>query len=204
MIKTILWDFDGVILDSMKIKGDGFLELLKQYDVNKVNKLEAYHYLNGGISRFEKIRYFYNEILNETITEEEILNLANKFAVIIEQNIYNDENLISDSIKFIKKNYEKYNFHIVSGAVDLELKRICKYFNLNKFFISINGSPTKKDILVKNIIKKYNYEEKETILIGDSINDYNAAIVNSIVFYGFNNLSLSKYNYIHSFNEFLK
>ena len=54
MIKTILWDFDGVILDSMKIKGNGFIELFKDCNVNDVKILEQYHYNNGGVSRFEK------------------------------------------------------------------------------------------------------------------------------------------------------
>ncbi len=51
MIKNILWDFDGVILNSMKIKGDGFIELFKEYDEMYLNKLEQYHYDNGGVSR---------------------------------------------------------------------------------------------------------------------------------------------------------
>ena len=38
MIKNILWDFDGVILDSMKIKGDGFKELFKK-ELTKLKKL---------------------------------------------------------------------------------------------------------------------------------------------------------------------
>jgi beta-phosphoglucomutase-like phosphatase (HAD superfamily) len=45
MIKTILWDFDGVIFNSMKIKADGFLELFKEYDDLLLKKIEEYHYL---------------------------------------------------------------------------------------------------------------------------------------------------------------
>ena len=70
MIKTILWDFDGVILNSMKIKGDGFLELFKDYDKEQLNKMEKFHYENGGVSRFDKIRYFYNDVLNRDIDEK--------------------------------------------------------------------------------------------------------------------------------------
>ena len=44
MIKTILWDFDGVILDSMKIKGDGFVQLFRDYKKTDVKILEKYHY----------------------------------------------------------------------------------------------------------------------------------------------------------------
>ena len=44
MIKTVLWDFDGVILDSMKIKGEGFVSLFKEFDeyANTRNKLKVF------------------------------------------------------------------------------------------------------------------------------------------------------------------
>lgn len=202
MIKNILWDFDGVILNSMKIKGDGFIELFKEYDVRYLNKLEQYHYDNGGVSRFEKIKYFYNEILQKDITEREVIEFADKFAEIINKNLFNPSNLIEDSVSYIKENYKKYNFHIVSGAEHNELNELCKYFKLDKYFISIDGSPTKKDVLVKEVLEKFNYKKNETILIGDAITDYEASITNGIGFYGFNNLNLNKFgNYINYFNK---
>lgn len=200
MIKNILWDFDGVILNSMKIKGDGFIELFKEYDEMYLNKLEQYHYDNGGVSRFEKIKYFYNEILQKDITEREVIEFADKFAEIINKNLFNPSNLIEDSVSYIKENYKKYNFHIVSGAENNELNELCKYFELDKYFISIDGSPTKKDVLVKEVLEKFNYKKNETILIGDAITDFNAANLNEILFYGYNNLELIKYdNYINYF-----
>lgn len=200
--KTILWDFDGVILDSMKIKGDGFVELFKNYDGKKVKLFEEYHYANGGISRFEKIRYFFNNILEENISEEAVQKFADLFANIIEKKIYDKSNLIEETLKFIIDNYKNYNFHIVSGAEHNELNLLCKNFMLDNYFISINGSPIKKEVLIKNILEMYGYEKHETILIGDAINDYDAAINNGIKFYGFNNIALKSYeNYIDSFND---
>jgi phosphoglycolate phosphatase-like HAD superfamily hydrolase len=204
MIKNILWDFDGVILNSMKIKGDGFIELFKNYEQKYITVLESYHYANGGISRFEKIKYFFNEILKQEISNDDVLNLADEFAKIITKNIFDKANLIDETIIFIENNLKIYNFHIVSGAENNELNNLCNYFQINKYFLSINGSPTKKDILIKNILNKYNYKVNETVLIGDSINDFQASEKNNIKFYGFNNLDLKKYgNYINTFKGFL-
>jgi len=200
-LKNILFDFDGVILDSMKIKGDGFKELFKEYDKELVSKLEKFHYENGGISRFEKIRYFYNDILGQEVSKEKVLELSYKFSKIIEKKLYSRENLIKDTIEFIEKNYKRFNFHIVSGAEHDELNKLCNFFGISKYFISINGSPTTKELLVENVISKYSYKKEETALIGDSINDYNAATKNSIKFYGYNNDELKKYDYIYSFDE---
>jgi len=203
MIKTILWDFDGVILDSMKIKGDGFVELFRGYDESYLLELKKYHYDNGGVSRFDKIRYFYNKIISENISEVYIIKLADKFAKIIESKLTNKNNLISETIKFIKNNYKKYNFHIVSGSEHQELNSLCDIFELTRYFKSIDGSPTKKDILVKNVLEKYNYKKVETILIGDAMTDYNASTKNGIEFYGYNNIELKKFNYIDNFDRFI-
>lgn len=197
MIKNILWDFDGVILDSMKVKGDGFMELFKDYDSNSLTLLSEYHYLNGGISRFDKIKYFYEKILKKTIIQEDINLLANKFASIIEEGLYDRNALIQESVNFIKKNYKNCNFHIVSGAEHKELNNLCKFFSLSKYFLTINGSPIHKNNLVKNILEREEYNNDETILIGDSINDYEAARNNNICFYGYNNKTLKDKSYIY-------
>lgn len=200
MIRTILWDFDGVIVDSMKIKGDGFVELFKEYDEKAVKKLEEYHYANGGMSRFEKIKYFFHQILQKNISENEVVELADAFATIIEKKLFDVSNLIPKTLKFIEDNHKKYDFHIVSGAEHDELNSLCKHFKIDKYFLSINGSPTKKEVLVKNILEKNNYKKDEAILIGDSINDYMAAKANGVNFYGFNNIELKRFGkYIENF-----
>jgi len=197
MIKNILWDFDGVILDSMKIKGDGFIELFKKYDIDKVKEIESYHYKNGGISRFDKIEYFFKNILKKDINSNEVLSLADQFSNIIKEKLYEPSNLIEETVDFIKYNFQKYNFHIVSGAEHNELNEICTKLDLVQYFKSINGSPIKKDILVKDILEKNQYNKEETILIGDSFTDYNAANKNQIRFFGYNNRELEEYeNYI--------
>lgn len=200
MTKTILWDFDGVILDSMKIKGDGFVELFKAYNNVCLIQMERYHYSHGGVSRFEKIKYFYKEILDKPISEDTVTQLADEFSNIIDKKLNNKKNLIKETVDFIKHNYQKYNFHIVSGAEHNELNKLCDSFELIKYFKSIDGSPIKKDLLVKNVIKKFDYKKNEVVLIGDAITDYNASKKNGIKFYGFNNLELKKLDgYIDSF-----
>lgn len=203
MIKTILWDFDGVILDSMKIKGDGFVELFSNYDKSYTDLLYTYHFNNGGVSRFDKIRYFFEIILEKSVTDDEIEEYAEKFGDIVSKKLVDKNNIIEETLEFIENNYKQYNFHIVSGAEHNELNFLCKELKLREYFISIDGSPIKKNILIKNVMKKYGYSKKETILIGDALSDKNAAKDNDIRFYGYNNTELADSPYIDSFKGFV-
>lgn len=204
MIKNILWDFDGVILDSMPIRDYGFRKIFENYPEELVEEFIKYHRINGGLSRFHKIKHFYNHLLNKEISEKQMQDYAEQFTIIMKEQLTNKKYLIQDSVDFIKVNHQNYNFHIVSGSEHHELNYLCKNLDLADFFLSINGSPTPKNNLVKNLLEKEQYKKEETILIGDSINDYEAANVNNIKFYGFNNEKLKEISkcYIGNFAEF--
>ncbi|MBF4470426.1 HAD family hydrolase [Flavobacterium sp. HJJ] len=204
--KTILWDFDGVIMDSMPVRDKGFEIVLKNYPQKQVSLLMEYHRSNGGLSRYNKFRYFFEEIRKESITDYDIKLLAEKFSVVMLQNLLDKSLFIEDTIRFIKENYTKYNMHIVSGSDGNELRHICETLGLSKYFISIHGSPTPKIELVKKVLSDNDYKKKETCLIGDSFNDLEAADFNLITFYGYNNKELlnKSENYIGSFSDFSK
>ena len=86
------------------------------------------------------------------------------------------------------------NFHIVSGSDGNELRFLCKKLGLTSYFKTIDGSPIPKKELVNNILKTFSYEIKDTILIGDSINDYYAAKHNQIRFMAYNNPLIERYS----------
>lgn len=199
--KTILWDFDGVLINSLPVRDRGFREVLKGYPQDEIEQLVAYHEHNGGLSRYVKFRHFYEEIRKEEATEEKIDHLAKRFSKIMLDFLIDPRLLREGPINFVKENFKNYNFHIVSGSDGVELNKICKGLSLDGYFITIEGSPTPKNQLVKDILKKYGYDPKDTCLIGDSINDAEAAKVNEIGFFGYNNpkLKTDSNAYIDSF-----
>lgn len=203
MVKVILFDFDGVILDSMPIRDVGFRKIFEEFPSELVEEFIKYHRENGGLSRFYKIEYFYKNLLKKDISEEKILEYAAAFSEIMKKELINSKYLIQETIQFIEKNFNKKTFHIVSGSEQNELRYLCKELNLSKYFKSIEGSPTHKNNLVENILKREKYSLDEVILIGDSINDYNAASINGLKFFGYNNEKLKeKDEYIDSFDKF--
>ncbi|MDA9002590.1 HAD hydrolase-like protein [Flavobacteriaceae bacterium] len=202
-MKNILWDFDGVILNSMKVRDWGFEEIFKNFDQELINELLIFHRKNGGLSRYVKIRYFYEKILSKSISKEKIDKYAESFSVLMKMELIKSENLILDSLDYIKTNHQKYNFHIVSGSDQLELRFLCKELKIAQYFNSIHGSPTPKNQLVSNLLDTYQYDKENTCLIGDSINDYEAAEYNEISFFNYNNNEIrSLGKEINSFKDF--
>ena len=64
MIKSIIFDFDGVILDTVEVKGDSFVELYKNETNEVKKKIKKYHFANLGVSRYKKINYIGNSFLD--------------------------------------------------------------------------------------------------------------------------------------------
>jgi len=187
MIKQVLFDFDGVIIDSMSVRDYGFRTILKGHNEELIDTFIDYHRYNAGLSRYVKIRYFYEEMIGKAISDAEIDVLANQFSNIMKKRLVDKQILIPETVEFISRYYQEFPLHIVSGSDERELNYLCDTLGLSKYFVTIEGSPTPKNELVSCIMERYGYAPEETVLIGDSINDYEAAKKNGLYFIGFNN-----------------
>lgn len=198
---NILWDFDGVILNSMDVRHFGFGEIFSAYPESNVKKLLEFHEKNGGLSRYVKIRYFFEEVLGKEISEDQVNVWASKYSEIMLANLQKPELIIEDSLNFIQETQHQYRHHIVSGSDNNELNFLCKALKIHQNFISIHGSPIKKPVHINNIIANNKYQRSETVMIGDSKNDFDAAVATEIDFRGYNNPSLKELHpkYIESF-----
>jgi phosphoglycolate phosphatase-like HAD superfamily hydrolase len=111
--------------------------------------------------------------------------------IIMAASILNHDLLIQDSLTFVKKQYELgTRMHIVSGSDQTELSYLCNELDLAHYFVSIHGSPTPKAELAKQVLEANAYTKKDVVLIGDSMNDYNASMRNTIDFVRFNYIDL--------------
>jgi len=76
---------------------------------------------------------------------------------------------------FLKKYYKKIELFVASGTPGKELTDVIKKRKLRKYFAGIYGSPLDKTSILKKITGKYEYHSAEVVLVGDAINDYQAA-----------------------------
>ena len=70
----IIFDFDGVILNSHNIKTNAFFEIFKEFGNIKAKQAQKYHLKNIGISRFKKFKYIKKNILKDKKKNSKYLN----------------------------------------------------------------------------------------------------------------------------------
>lgn len=173
MIKAIIFDFDGVILESADIKTRAFKELFSDYPY-KLKEIIDYHIRNGGISRYVKFRYIYETILGKKLSKEEESELGERFSEIALEKILRSP-FVPGAIEFLNKYRDKYNLYVISGTPKEELDFIIQKRGLANYFKEIHGLPKEKPDIIFQIIRVYNYKKDEVVYIGDAESDRIAA-----------------------------
>lgn len=170
---TLVFDCDGVVLNSNKIKTQAFYEATKHYGHEAAQKLVEYHIKNGGVSRYLKLEYFINDILGDEVTQEKLDSLIQNFANEVKNGLLKCE--IAEGILELRKKTSNANWLIVSGGDQEELREIFSIREIDVLFDGgIFGSPDNKEFILEREIKNGNINSN-AIFLGDSKYDFKAA-----------------------------
>jgi phosphoglycolate phosphatase-like HAD superfamily hydrolase len=163
---TIVFDCDGVILDSNKMKSNAFSKALEGESDILIKEFIDYHRKNGGISRFAKFEYFYSVLKKKENFNKELLYAIEKYSKICYKGMLNC-NEIPGVIDFLE-NLKKMNIdlYVVSGGEQCEVNNVLIERGMSIFFKKIYGSPESK---IKHL-KKIRIDN--ALYFGDSYIDY--------------------------------
>ena len=180
-----IFDFDGVIIDSMQLKGKVFSDIFTKENFYR-KKIETYHLRNGSKNRTLKIKYIANKILKLNIKNKDEFygEKLEKFDKIYNKNL-NKIKLISGIKKYLKKIKKDNNkkIFIVTAAPKEEVIKILKINNIFAFFNDIYDVNIEKEKAILKIIKKYSdIDLYKFIFFGDSPKDFIASKKNKIDF----------------------
>lgn len=183
-IKCLVFDCDGVILDSVNVKTNAFAKLAEPYGDAARSKMIEYHALHGGVSRFLKFEWFFREILNQDITPQESAEWNKKFREYALEEVMRC-NLVNDAFATLERWHGKLPMYVCTGAPETEVREILSLRKLNSFFEGIYGSPPTKDLLLEKIVKEIaQVPPQNTLMIGDARTDMEAAEKAGTLFYG--------------------
>ena len=181
---AILFDFDGVLADSMDIKTDCFKAMFAPYGSKVVEKVIAHHLKFGGLSRFEKFKYYYENFLMQPLSKKEMDELSRLFTLFVLQKSI-DSPWIAGAKEFLEANYKDNDFYLLSGTPQKELELLIEKRNMEKYFKGIYGTPPEKPKTMKEIISRNYYNPTKSIYIGDTLGDCVDAQEAGIGFIGF-------------------
>ena len=157
MIKAIIFDFDGVILNSTEIKTNAFINIFEKKYKKFLPKIIKHHKNNLGISRYKKLKVYLQEFIGIKFTNKDIDLFANKFSLYCLNKILRC-NFIPGVKKFLEDNLDEYLFFISSGTPTQELNYICKKRKINQYFKYIYGSPHTKTHNFNNKIPAVHFQ----------------------------------------------
>ena len=150
--QTVIFDCDGVILNSNNIKTQAFYDSALSYGHDKANDLVEYHIKNGGISRYHKWNYFLNSIVGCEVSKEKVDELLSHFSEKTKHELLKCE--INEGIFQLREELSS-DWIVISGGNQDEINEVFSSRKIDSLFVDgcIFGSPDPKEVIFDREIK---------------------------------------------------
>jgi len=173
--KTIVFDCDGVVLDSNVVKTEAYFRTAKNLGATEAQAkaLVDYHVSLGGISRYHKFDYYLREILLQPATDEVIQALLDDFSKELEAGLMQCD--LAKGLFDLRKATPNANWLILSGGDQQEIRKLFAKRKIDHMFDGgLFGSPDNKDEVLAREIANGNIQFP-ALFLGDSKYDFEAA-----------------------------
>lgn len=176
---TLVFDCDGVVLDSNKVKTQAFYQATLPYGEAAAQAMVDYHVANGGVSRYKKFAYFLEQIAPNIVpsyAEQQGPNLEallQAYAGCVREGLLRCE--VASGLEALREQTPNASWLIVSGGDQAELRDVFAQRGIAKWFNGgIFGSPDTKDEILARELASGNIQPP-ALFLGDSKYDYQAA-----------------------------
>lgn len=172
--KTWFFDCDGVLLDSNQLKSESFYEVALPYGKENAKALVECNKRLGGVTRFDKFRYFFGTILEKKNFEKELEKALHNFSTLVCEKLIScpETSGVRDFLSSLPTNTRKY---VVSGGAQSEIRYVFKQRGLDIYFNGIYGCPDSKEVIMGDRVRSSDIEYP-AVFIGDSQYDYEIAM----------------------------
>ncbi|MBX3639570.1 MAG: HAD family hydrolase [Nitrosomonas sp.] len=182
--QAIIFDFDGVVVESGDIKTQAFAALYRPHGAEIVAEVVKYHTQHGGLSRYHKFRHFQQQLLNKPpLTPEEEHMLDRHFSELVVEAVIAAE-AVPGAYALIRQQSERIPLFVASGTPEIELRIIVERRGLTPYFKQVRGAPKLKTTLIAEILSDHTLSPESVLMIGDAMADYEGAQANGTAFLG--------------------
>lgn len=181
-LKAIIFDFDGVIVESLGVKAEAFRELFADHPEHQ-DRIVKLHLDNLGVSRYQKFRTIYREFLGMDLGEEEVADLDRRFSELVYKRVISCA-FVAGAPHLLERIHRDYSLSVASATPQDELARIVSARGLSGFFTTVRGSPATKAQIIGEILSNSATRPDEALMVGDAVTDSEAASQNGVPFVG--------------------
>lgn len=181
MIRAAVFDFDGVVLESVEIKTVAFRRLFADHPEGE--RMVEYHRANGGVSRFEKFRWFYEEVRGESITQARSVALGDDFSALVLDEVRRCA-FVPGAHELLERLAAEIPLFVASGTPEDELRGIVEHRGLAGLFTGVYGSPPTKAQILSRIMGEHGLNADDLVLVGDAMTDCDGAAGAGVPFVG--------------------
>lgn len=182
-LQALVFDCDGVILDSVPVKTRAFARLAEPFGEEARDRFVMYHTVHGGVSRYRKFEWFFREVLGREISPEESKEWGERFAAYALDEVRRCA-LIPGIAEVLERWRERLPLYVCSGAPQEEVRLVLEERGLSGNFRGVFGSPPAKAALLADIVREAKLDPTEVLMVGDAVTDRNAAEEVGTLFYG--------------------
>lgn len=180
---AVVFDFDGVLVESVEVKTRAFAMLYAEYGADVERQVVAYHLANTGISRRVKFKYFHESILGLPYSEATGDALSERFSALVVEAVIAAP-YVQGAEEFLERFHQRLPLFVASGTPEVELKEIVNQRGMTRFFQGVRGSPTKKGMILRGIIGDHGFAPARVLMVGDAQADLDGAREASTAFIG--------------------
>jgi phosphoglycolate phosphatase-like HAD superfamily hydrolase len=181
VIEAVVFDFDGVVLESADVKTDAFVELFASYGPDIAAAVEQHHLANLGISRFVKFAWIYDHLLGREITEDESRALGERFSALALDKILAAP-FVPGAEAALAALSATHPLFVASGTPDDELNLIVDRRGLRARFREVHGTPREKPAILRDVVQRHGFAPDHTLFVGDGATDHKAAAATGVEF----------------------
>ena len=172
--KSLVFDCDGVVLDSNIVKTEAYFRTAKNLGATDIQAqaLVDYHIKLGGISRYHKFDWYLREVLQNPVTEAAIQALLDGFSQELEVGLMQCD--LAKGLFTLREKTDS-NWMILSGGDQQEIRDLfAKRKIAHMFDGGLFGSPDNKDVVLAREKANGNISQP-ALFLGDSKYDFEAA-----------------------------
>ena len=182
-IRVIIFDFDGVLVESNDEKTEAFKELFSLYPEHERAMLD-YHIRWFSTSRMDKFRYYVYEMMARPGDENCVADMAEKFSSLVVKRVISCPEVPGAS-ELLKEFSYRIPLYISSATPQDELQNIVRRRGFDSYFKAVYGCPPiPKKEAIESVLLRESALPQEVMFIGDSISDYHFANETGIRFMG--------------------